>query len=195
MEARENHRSDIISGNLNSAGYVSYRHSYCFRTISSSNRISLDLTLSSSLRRHRSNHQFKCRYGLLSPDLSPIELLRDEIWRSDHEAQPKPATDLRTIVQRLVNEWNAVPQTEMQDLVKRVQNRLRTRNCVWGSVMVTHSPFYLLIKMTSVGVFVFFAANISWLIQTLRNWQKDNNTIIIDNKVNFYVQIIWMLEW
>lgn len=61
-----------------------------------------------------------------SPDLSPIEHLWDVIGRRlYHEDQPNPPTDLRTLEQRLVEEWNAVPQTVIQHLLNNVPNRLR----------------------------------------------------------------------
>ena len=67
-----------------------------------------------------------------SPDLSPIEHLWDVIGRKIyHSDQPSPPTDLRTLSQRLMEEWSMVPQTVIQNLIDSVPNRVEqcSRKC------------------------------------------------------------------
>lgn len=63
------------------------------------------------------------RQPALSPDLNPIEHLWDELGRAVRRRDPQP-TNLHQLRQILVEEWNAIPQNRLAQLVDSMPRRL-----------------------------------------------------------------------
>ena len=59
-----------------------------------------------------------------SPDLSPIEHLWDVLDRRVRN-RPQPPTTLQTLRLALMQEWNAIPQAEINRLILSMTRRVR----------------------------------------------------------------------
>lgn len=61
-----------------------------------------------------------------SPDLSPIEHLWDELGRRVYQSQTRPVpTSLDSLTERLVEEFRAIPQETILQLIRSLPNRLK----------------------------------------------------------------------
>ena len=68
------------------------------------------------------NHIRVLPWPALSPDLSPIEHLWDELGRRVHHRQNPPET-LQELRDVLVDEWNNIPQAFFQRLIGSMRRR------------------------------------------------------------------------
>jgi hypothetical protein len=68
------------------------------------------------------NHIRVLSWPALSPDLSPIELLWDELGRGFRHCQIPPET-LQELRDALVHEWNNTPQTFIQQLIGSMRRK------------------------------------------------------------------------
>jgi transposase len=68
------------------------------------------------------NHIRVLPWPALSPDLSPIELLWDELGRRVRHRQNLPET-LQELPEVLVHEWNNIPQAFIQQLIGSMRRR------------------------------------------------------------------------
>ena len=58
----------------------------------------------------------------LSPDLAPIEHVWDELGRRVKDRAQRPVT-LPQLRQRLTQEWNAIPQRVIQNIITSMRRR------------------------------------------------------------------------
>ena len=70
----------------------------------------------------KQNHIRVLPWPALSPDLSPIEHLWDELCRRVHHRQNLPVT-LKELRDALVHEWNNIPQAFIQRLIGSMRRR------------------------------------------------------------------------
>ena len=122
----------IINGNLNAAGYLSQViNPVVIPTVQEHDLILQQDNARPHVARIVTEALQQSSVEVLpwparSPDLSPIEHLWDVIGRRlYHEDQQRPPTDLGSLAHRLVEEWNAIPQDVIQNLINSVPNRLR----------------------------------------------------------------------
>ena len=59
-----------------------------------------------------------------SPDLSPIEHIWDELGRMLHDNYPLPPVNLQELEQRLLHEWDSMPQERIENVISSMHRRL-----------------------------------------------------------------------
>jgi len=58
----------------------------------------------------------------MSPDMSPIEYIWDELKRRFY-ARPHPAVNVQQLEDAVIEEWNAIPQAFIANLVQAMRHR------------------------------------------------------------------------